>query len=182
MSTYARKRSDSKIYHIIVKSPSDILLFKEINDKIKYLRIIKYYKKHFNFKIYCYCLMDNHGHFLIDECDSSISIFMKLINHSYANYFNNKYNHIGRVFKNRFFSIPVKNDSYIIQLSFYIHKNPQTLYNFKDSPEKYPFSSLGIYLNLKKDYFNLIDSDRILNYFSKDTSTARNLYFENITT
>ena len=176
MSRNARVVSSTGLYHVIIRGPSEITLFKNNLDKIKYLRYMAFYKKYFNFKIHCYCLMDTHAHFLIDEYPSKLSLFMKQINNSYSNYFNGKYNHRGHVLEDRFSSYAIETDSYLIQLSYYIHRNPKSIPQFEHAPEKYPFSSLGIYLNLRKDAFNLVSTNKILQYFSINKNQAINQY------
>ena len=84
MPRTARRKSCDSIYHIMVKSVGDSKLFKIDDDKEMYLGIIKKYQNIFNFKVYAYCLMDNHAHFMIDSNGSDISKFMQRINQSYA--------------------------------------------------------------------------------------------------
>lgn len=63
MPRMARIKNDFGIYHIMVRSISEINLFNSDKDKDKYLSIISKYQKIFKFKIYAFCLMTNHGHF-----------------------------------------------------------------------------------------------------------------------
>ncbi len=86
--------------------------------------LVKKYKDLYNFKIYGYCLMDNHSHLMIDANGADISKVMHGINFSYAMYFNRKYERDGHLFKDRFKSKIVNNDKYLKALSLYIHNNP----------------------------------------------------------
>ncbi|WP_010293669.1 transposase [Clostridium senegalense] len=175
-----RQLSDFGIYHIVVKSPSNLTLFKNSIDKINYLRIIRFYQKIFHFKIYSYCIMDNHAHFTIDVGKENLSNIMKKIKEKYSFYFRNSYNFSGSIFNNRFYSSIINSDTYLIQVTNYIHLNPASINSFKNKPEEYPFSSLGIYIKERKDYMNLIDCSRVLQYFSKDLKTATYIYKQNI--
>ncbi|WP_061995437.1 transposase [Clostridium sp. ATCC 25772] len=172
MSNSGRLKSQTGMYHVIIKSHSHFNLFEKENDKIKFLRLLKYYQKKFQFSLYCYCLMDNHGHFLINEQNSNLSIIFREVNRMYSNYLHNRYSSYGPSFKNRFKSIPVESDSYLIQLSVYIHNNPRKILRFRNSPEKYQFSSLATYLNLKDDYFKILDTKKILKYFGNTDKMA----------
>ena len=64
MARKARLKADDAIYHIMCKSISEVTLFKDYEDKEKYLCLIKKYKKLYNVKIYGYCLMDNSFTFI----------------------------------------------------------------------------------------------------------------------
>ena len=91
MARKARLKSDDAIYHIMCKSISEVDLFKDDEDKEKYLSLVKKYKDLYHVKIYGYCLMDNHSHLLVDANGADISKVMHGINFSYAMYFNKKY-------------------------------------------------------------------------------------------
>lgn len=176
MPRTARKKSYDSIYHVMVKSVGDTPLFRKDEDKDKFMNILKHYKEIFLFKVYAFCLMDTHAHFLIDANGADISKFMHGINQSYAQYYNKKYERCGHVFADRFKSIIVDNDAYLVTLSGYIHKNPKDLKNFSNNIEDYPYSSLGIYLGLKKDTYKIIDPYFVLTQFSYDIKKARELY------
>lgn len=162
----SRVKRETAIYHIMARSISEVQLFKSIDDKNKFLSYIKKYKNIFSFRVYAFCIMDNHIHLLIDSNGADISKFMHSINQCYAQYYNRKYNRNGHVFGDRFKSKIADSDSSIICMSAYIHNNPKDIKGFKNCVENYKYSSLGIYLGRHKDNFNLIDKDFILQYFN----------------
>ena len=102
MPRMARVKIVDGKYHVMVRSLKELDLFKEDDDKIKYLSLLKKYQLKFGFQIYAYCLMNNHGHLIIDTCGADISKIMHGINFSYACYFNRKYTRYGPVFQDRF--------------------------------------------------------------------------------
>jgi len=177
MARKARLKANDAIFHIMCKSISEVTLFKDSQDKEKYLSLVKKYKKLYSVKIYGYCLMDNHAHLLIDANGSDISKIMHGINFSYAQYFNKKYERDGHLFKDRFKSKIVDDDRYLKTVSLYIHNNPTDIGEFKDSPEKYAFSSLGIFLGKKRDRFKLVDYGFVLSLFSNNMKNARKNYY-----
>ncbi|MGH4118490.1 transposase [Clostridium sp.] len=165
-------KSGEAIYHIMCKSISEVDLFKDSEDKEKYLFLIKKYKNLYNFKLYGYCLMDNHSHLIIDANGADISKVMHGINFSYAMYFNKKHERDGHLFKDRFKSLIVNNERYLKTLSLYIHNNPTDIREYKDCPEKYAFSSLGIYIGKRKDYFNIVDYGFVLGCFGNSLENS----------
>lgn len=180
MSRKARVKSLDAIYHIMCKSITEWDLFRDCNDKNKYLSLVNKYKKLYNVKIYGYCLMDNHAHLLVDSNGADISKVMHGINFSYSMYYNKKYERDGSLFKGRFLSKIVHNDQYLKTVSLYIHNNPKDIGNFKDCPEAYAFSSLGIYVGTKRDRFKLVDCKFIMGFFGNTLKSARRSYFTHI--
>ncbi|MCB2306795.1 transposase [Clostridium estertheticum] len=172
-----RLKSDESIYHVMCKSITEVNLFKDTEDKKKYLSLIKKYKTLYNFKLYGYCLMDNHLHLIIDANGSDISKVMHGINFSYAMYFNKKHERGGHLFRDRFKSIIVANDRYLKTLSLYIHNNPTDIPDYKNCPEKYAFSSLAIFIGKRRDYFKLVDYGFIISLFGESIKIARKNYY-----
>lgn len=92
-------------------------------------------------EILCFCLMPNHFHFLAKQNQiNGIKIFIHRLCTSYSSYFNKKYNRVGHIFQGIYKSKPVLEDSYLTQLTAYIHLNP-------DEPFVWRYSSLKTYLN-----------------------------------
>lgn len=174
----ARIKNYAGIYHIMIRSISEVPLFKSNKDKNKYLSLLRKYQIIFHFKIYAYCLMTTHAHFILDCAGADISIVMKSINQSYAAYFNKKYNRHGHLFQDRFKSKLIDSDRYLITLSAYIHNNPHDIEKYKNCIEKFKYSSLGIYLGVFPDSFNIVSANYILSYFSKDAVHAQKYYLE----
>jgi putative transposase len=78
-------------------------------------------------EILTFCFMPNHIHLLLKQIqDRGISRFMQKLGAGYSGYFIKKYNHSekGYFFKNRFVSVPVKNDEQLRMVFVYIHTNP----------------------------------------------------------
>jgi len=159
------------------KSITEVDLFKDEEDKKKYLSFIRKYKILYDFKLYGYCLMDNHLHLIIDANGSDISKVMHGINFSYAMYFNKKHKRGGHLFRDRFKSIVVANERYLKTLSLYTHNNPTDIVEYKNCPEKYAFSSLAIFLGKKRDYFKLVDYRFIISFFGNTLKSARKNYY-----
>lgn len=178
MPRTARIKNYNSIFHVMCRSISEVTLFRDKKDKYRYLEILKKYQAMFSFKIYCYCLMDSHCHIAIDVNGADISKIFHGVNQSYAHYFNKKYNRHGHVFQDRFKSKIINKDSYLINLSGYIHANPLSIKKYRNSAEGYPFSSLGIYLGIHKDNLNLINSEFIMSYFSDKKVDSKKLYLE----
>ena len=180
MARMERLKDSDAIYHIMCKSISEVDLYRDFDDKERYLSLVKKYKKLYNVKIYGYCLMDNHVHLLVDANGADISKVMHGINFSYAMYYNKKYQREGSLFKDRFKSKIVDSDRYLKTVSLYIHNNPTDIGEFKDCPEKYSFSSLGIYIGKRRDHLNIVDYGFVMGFFGNNLCTARKSYYSHV--
>lgn len=178
MPRIARQKFEGAIYHIMARSISEVELFKTDEDKKRYMLLIREYQKVYNFKIYAYCLMNNHVHLVVGSNGADISKIMHCINFKYARYFNTLHKRHGHLFQDRFKSKIVKDNRYLIALSAYIHNNPLDVRGYEDNPQGYYYSSLAIYLGLRKDDFDIIDKDFILSIFGKDNSRSKERYMK----
>ena len=135
MPRHSRRKSSTRTYHIVIKGADRQLLFEEKNDYIKYLNILEYFKSECKIEIFAYCLMSNHVHLLIRHpVDIPLETVFRRINTTYAIWFNMKYNRTGFVQNNRFFSEPVEDLSYFLNVVKYIHYNP-TKAGLEHAPE-----------------------------------------------
>lgn len=77
-----------------------------------------------SFDLYSYCLMGNHVHLLLKETNEPVQQNMKRIGIRYSAYYNKKYGRIGHVFQDRYKSIPVEDEEYLLATYRYIALNP----------------------------------------------------------
>ncbi|MCG8501990.1 MAG: transposase, partial [Firmicutes bacterium] len=137
----------------------------------EYLNIIKRYKKKYNFKLYAYCIMDNHAHLLIEVDKVPLSKIMQGIQQVYTQNYNKDYKRTGHVFEQRYKAIICDKDSYLLNLIRYIHMNPVQAGMAKGL--KYKWSSHNQYLKEKSD---LIEYQFPLSLFSNNKKQRRKLY------
>jgi putative transposase len=172
----ARQKPEGAIFHVMSRSISEVNLFKTDEDKTKYLMLIKEYQRIYSFKVYAYCIMDNHVHLILDPNGADISKIMHCINFSYAGYFNAVHKRRGHLFQGRFKSKVVTDERYLITLSAYIHNNPLNIKGYENNPENYNYSSLAVYLGMRKDEYHIVEKKFILNHFDKDNNKALRRY------
>ena len=154
MPRQARQQSQSGIYHLILRGVNKQVIFEDDEDREKFLWCCRYYKEISQYKVYGYCLMNNHIHLLIKEDKEPISKIMKRIGVSYVSWFNHKYDRCGHLFQDRFKSETVDSDEYLLTLLRYIHQNPMKSGEVKKIAA-YPWSSYKEYLGDN----NLVDID-----------------------
>ena len=179
MPRKARQKHELAIYHIISRSSSEVLLFRENSDKDYYLMLLKRYSDKYNSSIYAYCLMNNHVHIHLDPKGFDVSKFMHSLNTAYVRYYNMKYERHGHLFQGRFQSKILDSDRYNLAVSAYIHNNPKDIPEYSGKEEDYPYSSYGIYLGKRKDKLNLVNRRFIMGLLlAKSDENFVQKYFE----
>ncbi|MEW5919664.1 MAG: transposase [Bacillota bacterium] len=171
MPRAARQRSESGIYHIIVRGTNRQEIFHDDHDRIRYLETLKRFKINDAYKVLGWCLMSNHIHLLLQESKEDIADIMKRIGVSFVWYYNRKYNTIGHLFQDRYKSEAVERDAYLLAVIRYIHQNPVKAGIVK-RPADWKWSSCPGYYGDNVYPPELLDSDLILGMFSKTGTTA----------
>jgi len=133
MARKLRLASDSGVYHVILRGVNRQDIFESEKDYLKFLSLMERVAFPVDetghrvpplLVIYAYCLMPNHVHLLVREQKNGLSAAIKWISGTYAGYFNQKYEHIGHLFQDRFRSEVVNDWEYFLTLMRYIHQNP----------------------------------------------------------
>jgi putative transposase len=95
--------------------------------------------------------MVNHVHLLLQLSSApELPKFMQGILQSYAIYFRKKYDSVGFVFQNRYKSIYIHSEIYLLEAARYIERNPLRA-QMTDDLDDYPWSSFHHYASGKAD-------------------------------
>ena len=162
MPRLPREYSYSKVYHIIIKGIDDGDIFYDNEDKQVFKEKMKLTKDKFKYKIYAYCLMNNHVHLVIDVENDILSKAMQGLSVRYVHYFNQKYNRKGPLIQERFKSKKVEDQRYFLEVCRYVHRNPEKAKIAKTND--YNWSSYNEYLFEEK----LINKNVLLHYYSNN--------------
>ncbi len=160
MARTAREKSETGIYHVMLRGIDKRNIFLKDSDYEKFIEYIKKVKEKTEFMVYAYCLMTNHVHMLLKTETVEIGDIIRRITVGYAQYHNIKNGRTGHLFQNRFKSEPVNTDEYFLVVLRYIHQNPIKA-GMVEKIEDYKWSSYNAYIT--KD--PLINSTFALDYF-----------------
>lgn len=129
-------------YHVLARGNNRQDIFLDEEDYQKYLDILLKYKEKYRFYLYHYVLMTNHVHLVEEPTEEGgeLSQIMKGINLSYAQYFKAKYKYIGHVWQDRYKSIIISKDDYLLACGSYVELNPVRAGIVKN-PSEYKWSS-----------------------------------------
>ena len=133
-------KSESGIYHIIMRGISRQVIFHENEDYHRFLQTLKHYKEISGYQIYSHCLMSNHIHLLMKVEYEPLAKIMRRVCGKFVYWYNKKYDRAGYLFQDRFKSEPVEDVPCFLTVIRYIHQNPLKA-GIVDKMEIYPWSS-----------------------------------------
>ncbi|HQD91321.1 MAG TPA: transposase [Syntrophomonadaceae bacterium] len=163
MARQARIRSKTGVYHIMLRGINKNYICESIAEKEAFMERLFKAKEAANFKLYGYCLMDNHMHLLIGESEE-IGISIKRITVAYAHWYNSEFARTGHLFENRFLSEPIESDGYLLNVLRYIHQNPVKA-KIVERATEYLWSSYHQYLSAYQDQHTQINAELVKSYF-----------------
>jgi len=112
-------------YHIYNRGAGQQLIFREEDNYLFVLRLMKMYTSALHITVIAYCLMPNHYHFLLRQDDEqSAGLLPQRVFNRYAKAFNKRYHYTGTLFEGRYKAVLVDKDDYLLHLCRYIHANP----------------------------------------------------------
>jgi putative transposase len=134
---------------------------------IKLIETLARYSRISGYRLFAYCLMDNHIHVLLQEHTEPLSSSIKRISSSYVFWFNKKHGRCGHLFQERFKSEVVDTNRYFLTVLRYIHQNPVKAKIVRDLVE-YQWSSYSEYVGQAR----IIDKEYVFGMFSDSPDEA----------
>ncbi|HEY2379708.1 MAG TPA: transposase [Terriglobia bacterium] len=133
--------------HIMQRGVRRSNIFRDKEDRCIYLRLFAEASRRFDLRIYAYCLMTNHTHFVAvpNRLDSIWRTFHRV--HSiYGSIFNAKYGLYGRLWEERPRSTPT-DETHFLAAVRYVELNPVRA-GMIQRAEEYPWSSARFHCGL----------------------------------
>jgi len=124
-------------------------IFVDDRDRLLFIDLIGEMAVRFEIDVYAWVLMGNHYHLLLKTNRANLSKSMQWFGANYTQKYNIRHKRSGHLFQGRFKSFLIENDSYLMRLSCYIHRNPLRAGIVKRLAD-YPWSSYPVYANGKK--------------------------------
>ena len=183
MSRALRVQYEGAYYHVACRGNERRDIFRDNTDRSAFLDCLERSSDIYAVRLLCYVLMNNHFHLLIQTLKPNLSEFMRHFNISYTAAFNRRHRRAGHLYQGRYHAILVEKDSYLLELSRYLHLNPVRVKAIaRKSPEqksallsKYVWSSFRGYA-LPGPRPPFLDCSDVLEYFGGDNARARRRY------
>ncbi len=164
-------------YHVTSRGNERKAIFRDVADRKKFLEILSSSIGQFLVRLHAYVLMDNHYHLLLETPEGNLSRAVRYVNGVYTQYFNRRHRRVGHLFQGRYKSILVDKDSYLVELSRYIHLNPWRVRSGGHDPLRYRWSSLRAYTGREKAA-EWLETEEILGSFGQKRRNAQRAYGE----
>lgn len=127
MARPLRLQYPGAFYHITARGNERKAIFRSDGDRKAFLEILSQAVDRYRLVLHAYVLMGNHYHLLLETPEANLSLAIRHLNGVYTSYFNRTYRRVGHLFQGRFKAILVEKESYLLELSRYIHLNPVRL-------------------------------------------------------
>jgi REP element-mobilizing transposase RayT len=169
-------------YHVTCRGNGREAIVRSDRDRTAFLQLLDRSSQVYLVDILGFVLMRNHFHLLVRTPRGNLQEFMRHFNISYTSYFNRTHHRSGHLYQGRYKAFLIDADSYLLDVSRYVHLNPvrlraeagRTAKERKISLGRYPWSSYPGYLSPKHrcTWVNY----EILESFGGDTPKGRAAY------
>lgn len=162
MARKAREKSESGMYHVVLKG-NDKLLFAEDDDYRYFLGLLERTAARDYMEIYGYCLFSETAHIVLKEGLRDFGESLKALVSAYAVRCNEKYNRSGKLFYDRYISEPLETDEDLTDAVRFVHRLPLSHNETLD----YTYTSYGNYLNkkgLRSDALMLLFDESVMRF------------------
>lgn len=162
-------------YHAILRGNSGQTIFFDDKDRTRFFLLLQEGMERFGHRVHAFCLMTNHVHLAIQITEISLSRILQNLSFRYTRWVNWRQGRTGHLFQGRYKAVLIDADTYLQELTRYIHLNPVRA-GMVRKPEKYPWSGHRAYLGLET--IPWLTTDWVLSQFSEKVSVARRAYMK----
>lgn len=121
-------------YHVTCRGNDRRAIYRDDRDRELFLEKLRGSLGTYQVELHAYVLMANHFHLMVATPKGNLSEFMRHFNISYTAAFNRRHRRVGHLYQGRYKAILVDQDSYLLELSRYVHLNPVRVKNFQKRP------------------------------------------------
>jgi REP element-mobilizing transposase RayT len=152
------------------------VIFRDDHDREDFLRRLEGLVRAEAWTIYAWAVLPNHAHLLVRTGRRPLARSMRSFLTGYAGAFNRRHKRTGHLFQNRYKSIVVEEEGYLLELVRYLHLNPLRAGVVDDlrALAQYPYCGHGALCGTRGIPWQ--DTASILARFGKDGRAARRQY------
>lgn len=111
-------------YHITARANRGEFIFTSDKDRELYAEFIIQYTRKLDVKIYAWCIMGNHVHFILEpSTENGLADLFSIVQQRFSRYLNKKRNRYGRSWQERFYSTPL-DIPHLYEAVRYVELNP----------------------------------------------------------
>ena len=153
MPRQARLDAPGVLQHVMARGIERRKIFWDDKDRSSFLERLAFILEETQTQCYAWTLIPNHFHLLLRTGPTPLSKVMRRLMTGYAVTFNLRHRRAGHLFQNRYKSVVCEEDSYLLELTRYIHLNPLRAGIVNDLKEldKYPWTGHSALLGKRKN-------------------------------
>jgi putative transposase len=175
MARKPRIHYSGAFYHVILRGNGGQDIFNSETARSRFYLLIQEGIERYGHRIHAFCLMTNHVHLLIEVGIVPLSRIMQNLSFRYTRYVNAVDKRTGHLFQGRYKGLLIDKDSYLLELTRYIHCNPIRAGLVTD-PGKYRWSSHKAYLG--QESIPWLTTESVLSQFAGQAKKALSLYLQ----
>ena len=166
-----RIQVDGGTYHVNAHAIANAALFRDDDDRRRFLALLERAVSAHEWACHAYCLMTTHYHLLIHTPDASLADGMKWLNGAYAQGLNRRHGTRGHVFESRYYSTLIEQEAHLLESLRYVVNNP-VLAGVCADAAAWPWSSYGAWMGtVQRPPFLAVAW--VLSHFGMDVERAR---------
>jgi REP-associated tyrosine transposase len=158
------------LYHVMLRGNGGMDIFGDDQDRCRFVLLLQEGIERFGYRVFAYCLMDNHVHLAIQVGELPLSRAMQNLSFRFTRWINWRTKRTGHLFQGRYKAILVEEGEYLLQLVAYLHLNPVRA-GMVAAPLDYQWSSHRAYMG--SESIPWLDSDAVLSRLAKNRAAAR---------
>ncbi|MBW1688614.1 MAG: transposase, partial [Deltaproteobacteria bacterium] len=110
--------------HVIVRGIEGRRIFRDDADREDFVERLERLLPELGFLCYAWAFVPNHAHLVLQTGPVPLSRLMARLLTGYARRFNERHERSGHLFQNRFRSRVIEDDSDLLGVVLYVHRNP----------------------------------------------------------
>jgi REP element-mobilizing transposase RayT len=176
MPRQPRLDAPDTLHHVMVRGLERRAIFKDDTDRADFVTRVAALAEQRHWTVYAWALLPNHAHLLVRTGTRPLPRCMRSLLTGYAGAFNRRHKRGGHLFQNRYKSIVVEAEPYLLELVRYLHLNPIRAKVVPDLRRlaRYPWTGHSALLGTVSRPWQ--DSQTVLGQFGATVPQARTAY------
>ena len=164
------------LHHVMVRGLERRAIFRDDRDREEFVQRLGALAGQGAWQVYAWTLLPNHLHLLVRTGRRPLARTMGALLAGYAGAFNRRHQRAGHLFQNRYKSIVVEEEPYLLEVTRYIHLNPLRAKLVRDlaALDRYPWCGHRTLLGRRPQPWQAVDE--VLGQFARPVGEARRRY------
>jgi len=164
------------LHHVMVRGIERRAIFRDDQDRVDFVARLATLAEQGALTVYAWALLPNHAHLLVRTGNRPVSRSMRSLLTGYAGAFNRRHKRVGHLFQNRYKSIVVEEEPYLLELVRYLHLNPMRAGVVSDLRrlDRYPWTGHSALLGTVPRPWQA--TPEVLGHFGPSRRRARHAY------